>query len=64
MKKLGNTEAELKKALVIKKPEITPIDNADRYAVDNANSLGKALFLFLFICSSDNDFANGSFIKT
>ena len=34
------------------------------YALANDNSLDKALFLFLIICSSDNEFVNESFIKT
>ena len=33
-------------------------------APDNANSLGKVLFLFLFTCSWDKVFVNVSFIKT
>ena len=28
-----------------------------KFALDNTNSLSKALFLSLFICSSDDDFA-------
>ena len=34
-----------------------------KFTLDKINSLDKALFLFLFICSPDDDFPNGSFIK-